>query len=116
MKKTYKMVGLFVVVGLACLVGIILKYAGNQFSTEEDDLVVIGSPIWNDRLSTPILTLLDKYEFNKQTTQFIFYAGGGKAAHAEKQIEKMGFEKKAIVLKQPLSYKEEAKEALKDIK
>ena len=41
MKKTYKMVGLFVVVGLACLVGIILKYAGNQFSTEEDDLVVM---------------------------------------------------------------------------
>lgn len=41
MKKTYKMVGLFVVVGLACLVGIILHYAGNRFSTKEEDLVVM---------------------------------------------------------------------------
>ena len=80
-----------------------------------DDIVVIGSPIWNDRLSTPILTLLDKYEFDKKTTKFIFYAGGGKADHAEKQIAKMGFERKAIVLKEPKKYNEEAKLLLKDI-
>jgi len=41
MKKTYKMVGLFVVVGLVSLVGIILNYAGNRFSTKEEDLVVM---------------------------------------------------------------------------
>lgn len=41
MKKTYKMVGLFVVVGLISLIGIILNYAGNRFSTKEEDLVVM---------------------------------------------------------------------------
>ncbi len=41
MKKTYKMVGLFVVVGLVSLIGIILNYAGNRFSTKEEDLVVM---------------------------------------------------------------------------
>lgn len=82
---------------------------------DSDDVVVIGSPIWNDRLSTPILTLLDKYEFDKKTTRFVLYSGGGKAAHAEKQIAKMGFEKKAIVLKEPKKYSEEVKVLLKDI-
>lgn len=82
---------------------------------DSDDVVAIGSPIWNDRLSTPILTLLDKYEFDKKTTRFVLYSGGGKAAHAEKQIAKMGFEKKAIVLKEPKKYSEEAKVLLKDI-
>ena len=81
---------------------------------DKEDIVLIGSPIWNDRLSTPILTLLDKYDFNKKTTKFVFYSGGGKASHAEKQIEKMGFENKALVLKQPLSNKEEAEKLLKD--
>ena len=81
---------------------------------DSDDIVVIGSPIWNDRLSTPILTLLDKYEFDKKTTRFVLYSGGGKATHAEKQIAKMGFEKKAIVLKEPKKYSEEAKALLKD--
>ena len=82
---------------------------------DSDDVVVIGSPIWNDRLSTPVLTLLDKYEFDKKTTRFVLYSGGGKAARAEKQIAKMGFEKKAIVLKEPKKYSEEAKVLLKDI-
>ena len=56
-----------------------------------------------------------KYEFDKKTTQFVFYSGGGEAKHAIKQITKLGFEKEAIVLKQPLSNKEEAKEKLKGI-
>ena len=81
---------------------------------DKDDIVIIGSPIWNDRLSTPILTLLDKFEFDKKTTKFIFYAGGGEANHAEKQIAKMGFEQKAVVLKEPKKYMEEAAIALKD--
>ena len=74
--------------------------------------IVIGSPIWNDRLSTPILSLLDQYDFNKETTKFVFYAGGGKASHAEQQIEKMGFKNKAIVVKEPKSYPLEAEKTL----
>lgn len=40
-KKTYKMVGLFVIIGLAALIGVVLKYASQRFTTNEDDLVVM---------------------------------------------------------------------------
>lgn len=81
----------------------------------DQDEVVIGSPIWNDRLSNPVLTLLSSYGFNKETTQFVLYAGGGKANHAIKQLETFGFKKAPIVLKQPLSDKEASIEALKNL-
>ena len=80
-----------------------------------DDEVVIGSPIWNDRLSNPVLTLLDKYDFNKETTTFVLYSGGGKAEHAKAQLQKLGFKKAPIILKQPLSNKEDASRAIKDL-
>jgi paraquat-inducible protein B len=40
-KKAYITVGLFVIIGLVSLVGIILNYASNRFSTKEEDLVVM---------------------------------------------------------------------------
>ena len=79
----------------------------------EDDYVVIGSPIWNDRLSTPIWSLLDQLELNKESTKFIFYSGGGQANHASEQIKKLGFIKEPLILKQPTKYIEEAKASCK---
>ena len=81
----------------------------------EDDEVVIGSPIWNDRLANPTLTLLNRFDFNKEKTLFVLYAGGGKAEHAKTQLKKLGFKKEPIILKQPLAYQDEACEALKDL-
>ena len=40
-KKTYKMVGLFVVLGFACLGGIIFNYASKQFLSEDKEYVVM---------------------------------------------------------------------------
>lgn len=40
-KKSYKMVGLFVILGLAAFIGVILNYAGQKFTTDKDDLVVM---------------------------------------------------------------------------
>ena len=40
-KKTYKMVGLFMVVGLASLIGVVLNYASQRFTTNQEDLVVM---------------------------------------------------------------------------
>ncbi len=39
--KTYKKVGLFVVIGFACLIGVIFHYIGKKFMTDENDLVVM---------------------------------------------------------------------------
>ena len=39
--KTYKMTGLFVVIGFLCFLGIIFNYVGKQMLTNEDDLAVL---------------------------------------------------------------------------
>ena len=102
----------------------ILKYGGRamagkkekikefEFAPQEDDLVVVGSPIWNDRLSTPITTVLSKYSLNKETTRFILYPAGEKTKKSLKQIQKMGFIKEAIVISYPLKKKEQISEKI----
>ena len=80
---------------------------------KDDDEVVIGSPIWNDKLSTPINTLLDKYSFNKETTNFILYPAGEGTNKSLIQLEKLGFKNKPIVYSNPLKNQEKAKELLK---
>lgn len=40
-KKTYKMVGLFVLLGFACLGGIIFRYVGEKFFSDDEDYVVM---------------------------------------------------------------------------
>ena len=80
-----------------------------------DDLVVVGSPIWNDRLSTPINTVLDKFTFNKETTEFILYPAGEGTNKSKEQLKKLGFIKEPIVIQNPLKYKDTVKEKLKKL-
>ena len=80
---------------------------------KDDDEVVIGSPIWNDKLSTPINTLLDKYSFNKETTNFILYPAGEGTNKSLIQLEKLGFKNKPIVYSNPLKNQDKVKELLK---
>jgi len=40
-KKTYKLTGLFVIIGIISLVGIVLNYVSKRFTTNQDDLVVM---------------------------------------------------------------------------
>ena len=105
--------------------GFIIKYGGRAMTNkkekikdlslvlDEDDEVVIGSPIWNDRLSTPINTILSQYDFNKETTQFVLYPAGSGTKKSLKQIKKMGFTKEPIVITYPLKNKEETKNKIK---
>lgn len=86
-----------------------------EFAPQEDDLVVVGSPIWNDRLCTPITTVLSKYSLNKETTRFILYPAGEKTKKSLKQIQKMGFKKEAIVVSYPLKKKEQTSEKIKEL-
>ena len=79
---------------------------------KEDDEVIIGSPIWNDRLSTPITTFLSEHELNKETTTFILYPAGETTKKSLKQIEKMGFKKEVKVISYPLKKQEQAKQIL----
>lgn len=81
---------------------------------KEDDEVVIGSPIWNDRLSTPINAVLAKFDFNKETTSFILYPAGSEGLKAKRQLQKRGFKKSPIVYTWPLKNQDKAHEVLKD--
>ena len=115
MLKTPKKVGFFT----------ILKYGGRAMTNKkekladiplfirDEDEVIIGSPIWNDRLSTPINAILDKIAFNKETTKFVLYPAGEGTKKSLKQIEKLGYKQAPIVYSYPLKNKERIKELLK---
>ena len=105
--------------------GFILKYGGRatfkkkekikpfELELKEDDLVVIGSPVWGDKVSTPINTVLSELSLNKDTTRFIFYPAGEGTKKSLKQIEKLGFTQKPVVISNPIKKTEAAKELLK---
>lgn len=82
---------------------------------KEDDQVIIGSPIWNDRLSTPINTVLGQFDFNKENTKFILYPAGENTNKSFEQIANLGFAQKPIVYAHPLKSQEKAVELLKDL-
>ena len=52
----------------------------------EYDHVIIGSPIWNGRLSTPVNALLDKIDLHGKKVTFVLYSGSGAASKADKFI------------------------------
>ena len=83
---------------------------------KDNDQVVVGSPIWNDRLSTPINSVLAKFDFNKETTQFVLYPAGEGTKKSFEQIKKLGFINEPVVISYPLKKQEQAKELIKKIK
>ena len=82
---------------------------------KEDDQVIIGSPIWNDRLSTPINTVLGQFDFNKDNTKFILYPAGEDTKKSLEQIANLGFVERPIIYAHPLKSQEKAVEILKDL-
>ena len=70
------------------------------------DKVVIGSPIWSDRLSAPINRVLDLVDLNDKEVEFILYSASGKAEHAKELIKKK-YGINAFIIKEPKSNKKE---------
>lgn len=70
------------------------------------DEIIIGSPIWNDRLCSPINSVLDTLKLNGKKVKFILYSGSGKAGKAS-NIIKDKYTSDIFVLKEPLKYPEE---------
>lgn len=117
MKKKIKKVGFW----------FILRYGGRatfnkkekiqplNIDLKEDDVVVIGSPIWGDKISTPINAVLKQLSLNKDTTRFVLYPAGEGTKKSLQQLAKLGFTQEAIVISNPLKKMEEAKELLKKL-
>ena len=65
------------------------------------DAVVIGSPVWNGRLSCPINTVLKETDLKGKKVAFILYSGSGEAKKAEEQIRAVVPDAEIIHLKEP---------------
>ena len=78
------------------------------------DEVIIGSPIWNGRLSSPINTVLDKLKLDDKKVTFILYSGSGESKGATKRIKREYPSAKIIDIKNPLNNKEDMVNKLKN--
>ena len=76
---------------LGFLAGINYKSKLKDFDNDisKYDEVIIGSPIWFDRLSCPINSLLDKLDLKGKKVTFILYSGGGETIKASEEINKL---------------------------
>lgn len=73
------------------------------------DEIIIGSPIWNDRLTPAINTVLEKVDLTNKKVTFILYSGSGKSKHAKEKIKNIVPNSTIIDLKEPKKNKEELK-------
>lgn len=83
-----------------------------SFSKEPYDQIAIGSPIWADRLSTPINTFLCEQDLSNKRITFILYSGGGECKKGMEDIKKKFENAEIINLKMPLLNKEQTIKAL----
>ena len=70
------------------------------------DKIVIASPIWNDRLSAPVNSVIDLLDLTNKDISFVLYSASGYANKAKEKIKSL-FGIDAIVLKEPKKNKEE---------
>lgn len=69
--------------------------------------IIIGSPIWNARLSSPINRVLSELDLSNKCLTFILYSGSGEGPKAVKRIQKEYKNAAIIILKEPKKYLEE---------
>ena len=74
--------------------------------------IIIGSPVWNDRLSCPINTVLEKLNLEGKDVRFVLYAGSGTAKKAVSQLAKYVPNPLVTFLKEPKKYPEELEKLL----
>lgn len=70
--------------------------------------IVIGSPIWFDRLCPVTNSILNSINLEDKKITFVLYSGSGEAHKATEKINKL-YKAKVIVLKEPKKNDEEFK-------
>lgn len=68
---------------------------------EDYSEIIIGSPIWNSRLSSPITTVLKKLDLKDKNIKFILYSGSGKSNKASSMLKRFYPNSEIINLKEP---------------
>lgn len=70
--------------------------------------IIIGSPIWNDRLSAPINSVISLPDLKNKDLSFVFYSASGKGNHAKEKVKDL-FGADSIILKEPKVNRDELK-------
>ena len=95
--------------GFHALIGKKAKLINYNNGLSEYDEIIIGSPIWNSRLTPPINTVLKETNLENKKITFILYSGGGFGKKATKKLSKKYPEATIINIKQPKNNSEELK-------
>ena len=86
--------------------GKLVDYDNN---VDEYDEIVIGSPIWNARLTPTTNAIIDVTDLKDKKLTFVLYSGSGTAPKATIKINKLFPNASIIYLKEPKKYPEELK-------
>ena len=78
-----------------------------DFDISQYDEIIIGSPIWNGRISSPINSVLGALDLTEKKVTFILYSASGKADKSVQRINKEYPSARVIVLKEPKKYGDE---------
>ena len=99
------------------LAGINHKAKLDNFDSDISDYdeIVIGSPIWNGKISCPINTVLDKINLDNKKISFILYSGSGSAPKVEKMIKDKYGNIDIVILKDPKNNIDDIKNKLANI-
>ena len=67
--------------------------------------IIIGTPIWNGKISCPVNSVLDSLNLQNKKITFILYSGSGKALKLENKLKERYSDCKIINLQNPLENK-----------
>ena len=89
------------------LAGINYKAKLIDFNNNIDnyDEIIIGSPIWNGKLSTPANSIIEKLKLDNKKITFILYSGSGTSPKATNKIKKIFKNATIIDIKEPKNNK-----------
>lgn len=88
------------------------KLIGFDNNIDKYDEIIIGSPIWNGKLSCPINTVLSELNLNNKQVTFILYSGSGNITKTKKILLPKYPKCKIINLKEPKKNQEIIKKEL----
>ena len=103
-----KMFPLMMIGGFKALFKIKDKLVDFDNNIDNYDEIVIGSPIWFDRVSAPINSVLKVLNLTNKKVSFILWSSSGNATKAVERISKE-YNTNITILKEPKKNKDELK-------
>ena len=103
-----KMFPLMMIGGFKALFKIKDKLVDFDNNIDNYDEIVIGTPIWFDRVSAPINSVLKVLNLSNKKVSFVFWSASGNATKAVERISKE-YNTNITILKEPKKNKDELK-------